>query len=296
MNTETTDTGENVVELITESLMPGHRDALRRIFNSHGARSPMIIWSPQNEEMQSAQMRRFAAICEEFADAEGRIKASAFDPQAFNSLANWIMVVAIEGDEYRYLHYGRGIADFYGRDMTGETTEGFTSHIAGFFKALYRAAAERHEWVLSEHEPPARVFVRSWRRLIVPLSSDDGEEVTQFAVINLPENELRAGLELMVDPVFVLDAEQTVQYANRSARRMFGIDASNMVDSALKDLTTIDLDLPRSPGEMLAHEFTEDSVQLYLRDDVAERLVTTVSAAEHRGTAFYIVVMRLIGT
>ncbi len=295
MDAERQDTPHEAVDLIAESLMPGRRDILRRIFNDHGARAPMIIWSPAVDELQSPLMRRFAEICRGFMDDTGQVPASAFSLEALGPIAAWTMIVEPEGDEFRYAHYGAGIAEHYGRDMTGETTRGFTTHIAQFFKALYRAAAERREWVLSEHEPPARIFVRSWRRLIVPLMDDAGETVLRFAVANFPENELRAGLELITDPVFVLAEDQRVQYANRAAQRMFGFDTMRAHDADLTALCGVEVETPVSPEEMLSQGQVEDSLRLSLRGGIAERLVVTVSAAEHRGTAFYVVVMRQIG-
>ncbi|MEL6801024.1 MAG: PAS domain-containing protein [Pseudomonadota bacterium] len=290
------DTEASVVDMLTESLLPGRPDALRRVFNAHGARAPFIIWSPQPQELQSPQIRRFAEICTGFADDQGRVAKSAFKLAAFGQLTDWIMLVEPEDSHYRYVHYGAGIAEFYGRNMTGGTTEGFTSHIAQFFEALYRAAQQRGEWVLSEHEPPAAVFVRSWRRLIVPLMGEDGKSVEGFAVANLPENDLRAGLELMVDPVFVLDAEQQVHFANRAAHKMFGIDTHGTQGATLQGLTGITLDTGQSPEELLSAQAREDSIELTLNGGIAERLVMTLSAAEHRGTAYYIAVMRLLGT
>lgn len=294
MSAQTAET--SVVDMLTESLIPGRQDALRRVFNAHGAREPFIIWSPQTQELQSPQIRRFAEICSGFSDEQGRVKKSAFKLAAFDQLAAWIMLVEPDAGHYRYIHYGAGIAEFYGADMTGQSTEGFTSHIAQFFEALYRAVEQRGEWVLSEHEPPAAVFVRSWRRLIVPLMSDDGKTVEAFAVANLPENDLRAGLELMVDPVFVMDADQQVHFANRAAHKLFGIDTHGMQGACLRDLTGISLETAHTPEEMLSAQAHEDTIELTLRGGIAERLVMTLSAAEHRGTALYIAVMRLLGT
>ncbi|MEM9973555.1 MAG: PAS domain-containing protein [Pseudomonadota bacterium] len=295
MDAERQDTPHEVIDLIAESLMPGRRDVLRRIFNAHGARAPLIIWTPVVEELQSPLMRRFAEVCRSFADESGQVRDDTFSLEALGPIAAWMMIVEPEGDEFRYTHYGAGIAEHYGRDMTGETTHSFSTHIGQFFKALYRAAAERREWVLSEHEPPARIFVRSWRRLIVPLMDADGETVLRFAVANFPENELRAGLELITDPVFVLAEDHRVQYANRAAQRMFGFDTMQAHDAELTKLCGVEVDTPASPEDMLSQGRVDDSLRLSLRGGIAERLVVTVSAAEHRGTAFYVVVMRQIG-
>lgn len=287
---------ESVVDLMTEGLMRGREDSVRRVFNDNGGREPVIIWSPHPEELEHPQLRRFAEICRGLEGPSGQVSEKAFDQQEFGTLTPWIMRLVPDGDEYRYIYYGQGIADHYGRDMTGKTTADFTGHIAEFFKALYRASGNLGKAVISEHEPPSGVFVRTWRRLIIPLVDETGDTVVSFAAINLPENELRAGLELVIDPVFVLDAEHRVKYANRSAKKLFGTLERQMQNAQFRDVTDISLELPLSPGEMLAQGAVDDSVQLTLRNGIAERLVTTVSAAEHRGHAFYVVILRLIGT
>ncbi len=292
----TPEAGSALAETIAESLMPGRRDALRRLFNDHGARAPMVIWSPTLAELQSPLLRRFALHCEALMDDAGRVPDAAFSADDLEGLSDWLMVLSLDEGTFRYDFYGRAIADHYGRDMTGETTRAFGGHISTFFEGLYAAALRRREWAMSEHEPPHGVFVRAWRRLIVPLFAQDGETVARFAVLNIPENELRAGLELMPDPVFVADADQRVQYANAAAARMFELDRPRAPGATLMSLTGISLDDQQSPDALLTGQEVTDSVQLTLKGGIAERLIMTVSAAEHRGRAFYVVVMRLIQT
>ncbi len=288
---------EDLVDMIAESLIPGRKDTLRQLFNSQGARAPMVIWSPGFQEMHSPLLRRFATVCETMMDDVGHVPKHGFDLAAFEEgMRRWIMVVAPDGDNYRYEYYGKGIARHYGRDMTGQTTTGFTNHIGQFFNALYQVAQKHGEWVLSEHEPPKSVFVRVWRRLIVPLFGTDSQTVTGFAVINLPDNELRTGLELMVDPVFVMDGDQVVHYANGAAQRLFGLEPIASQKRLLSELSGITLDALPAPEDMLTRGSVEETVQLTIKAGIAERLVTTISAAEQRGTAFYVVVLRMIGT
>ncbi len=282
---------------IADSLMPGQKDALRRLFNDHGARAPTILWSPGAQELSSPLLRRFAEHCTAWMTDAGRVADTAFDIDQLEGLRDWLMLIEPAGDDgYRYTYYGQCIAEYYGTDMTGKTTRTFGGHIAQFFEGLYEAAKRRREWAMSEHEPPQGVFVRSWRRLIVPMFAPDGDTVTRFAVLNVPENELRAGLELMPDPVFVVGGDETVHYANQAARRMFELPAQRAPGARLRDLTGIALDDQQSPTELLLNQTVTDSVQLRVKGGIAERLIMTVSAAEHRGRALYVVVMRLIPT
>lgn len=271
--------------------------ALRELFNGAGARAPHILWSPADTEINDPVVRDFARRMRALADAAGRVPAAAVTPDSLGALAGWTMILDAEGPEgpFRYRHYGERVAQHYGRDMTGRTTADFAGHIATFFKDLYRAAAARDEWVLSEHEPPRDIFVRAWHRLIVPLHDKVGG-VTGFVVANVPENALRAGLELMVDPVFVLDDAQVIHYANRAAQMVFFKDQQIASGDTLHGITGISLEIGMTPTELLAQGDPIDSIELFPRGAIVERLVTTVSATQHRGRAFYIVVMRLIGT
>ncbi|MDU8944819.1 PAS domain-containing protein [Ovoidimarina sediminis] len=285
----------NTADLVAESLMPGRPDAVRRLFNAQGAPAPTILWSPELSELPSPQMRRFAALLDTWRDADGRVPRDDFDLEAFEGLKDWIMLVEPEGESFRYSYYGKGIQNHYGRDLTGLLTREIGGHIAQFFEGVYRAAHQRGEWVYSEHEPPQAVFVRAWRRLIVPLYTGD-EVISAFAVVNLPENELRAGLELMPDPVFVIAEDHSVQYVNRAGLRFFDLSPTRQPAENLQDLTGIALENAGSAENMLAAGRVVDSIQLTLKGGIAERLVMTVSAAEHRGRAYYVAVMRLIPT
>ena len=288
---------DNTMEAIRESLLTGDTDVARRVFISHGARAPEIIWAPKDAEIRNPLLRQFAEICRASSAANGKFLAADFRMNAFETLGDWLMLIDIDKDAggYRYLHYGTAIAESYGQDMTSRLTSDLGGHIADFFCGLYAAVEIKKEHVFSEHEPPLGIFVRTWQRLIVPLFDGNGV-VTQFAVLNIPDNELRVGLELMVDPVFVLTEDKTILYANRAAHSLFSLDTPLDRTQTLAKLTGISLGVSMSAADMLSRRVVEDSVQLALCGAIAERLVMTVSAAQHRGHAFYVAVMRMIGT
>jgi PAS domain-containing protein len=288
------DTGE-IVDLIADSLTPGHPDAVRDLFNSAGARAPEVIWSPDDAELRSPLLRQFASICQRYKTADGRIPTTAVRLEDFGGLTERLMIIDLvdDGKDFRYTFYGAGICDYYGHDMVGRLTSDIGGHIATFFSGLYKAVLRRGEIVYSEHEPPITVFVRVWQRLIVPLTDSNGK-IARFIVINVPDNELRTGLELMVDPVFVVTAEEKITYANRAAKTLFNLSQSRP-NGDFEQTTGLALDARLSPTEMLSQHRIDDTVQLTIRDTIVERLVMTVSATQHRGTAFYVVVMRMIG-
>ena len=113
-------------------------------------------------------------------------------------------------------HYGAGIARHYGRDMTGMTMTAFPGHIGQFFSAVYAAVQHRPEPVFTEHEPPAIVLVRSWKRLILPFA-EPGQPVSHFVVGNVPENAVGTLLDVMYDAALVTDGDGRIRLANRAA-------------------------------------------------------------------------------
>lgn len=207
------------------------------------------------------------------------------------------MVVEIEGEgeDFVYSQYGNAIAEASGMDMRGRRTSEFGGHVSIYFNGLYRAILKVGDWVYARHESPLYIFVAGWRRLIVPLYGEDGS-ITRLAALNIPENDLSVGLELMIDPVFVVDHDHMVLCSNKAARGMFGFPPILSRAQTLEKLTGIGLNVPASPEELLAQNRVLDSIELAPNGSIMERLVMTVSAAEHRGQAIYVVVMRMIGT
>lgn len=285
-----------LVDLIAASLAPGQPDIVRKLFNSAGARAPEIIWAPSDKELHNPLLENFATICRGYANEDGTVPAESIRLEDFGGLTEWLLLLDVidSGRDFRYTFYGQSVAEHFGTDMTGRLSSEFSGYIGTFFTGLYRAALQRGEIVYSEHEPPTHIFVRVWQRLIVPLCDENGVP-TRILVLNVPDNELRVGLELMVDPVMVLAADETIVYSNRAAQSLFSIPAERKGADKFTDVTNIELDVGQSPSEMLRQHRVDDSVQLTIRDAIVERLVMTVSATHHRGTAFYVVVMRMIG-
>jgi len=269
---------------------------LRDLFNDAGTRPPLILWEPTEAEIGNPLMQAFARKMRALADAEGRVPATAISTESLGALGRWTLLVDVEGADgpFRYRHAGDGILPYATRrDMIDRTSDDYSDFLGAFFTALYRAAIKRREWVFSEHEPPREVFIRIWQRLIVPLFGEDGATVTRFAVMAVPENTLRAGLDLIVDPVFVLDDAQVIHYRNRSAEGLFetgGVDPEG--GTTLKDVTGITVEVGITPSELLTRGEAIELVELVPRGGLLERMAVTVSATQHRGRAFYIVVMR----
>lgn len=279
------------VDSIAAALLPGPEDALRSLFARNGSRPPTVTWSPGPHDLRHPFLTRFADLCADMQGSTPHLTEDRFVFHKFGGLCEWMMVVRPEDKIFRYQYYGRGISEHYGRDLTGETTATIGGHIQTFFEAVYRACTERVEPVLTEHEPPSSVFVRLWRRLIVPVMRDDDSGLAFFAVINLPENDLRAGLDLISDPVFVLDAKRVVYYANVAARKAYALTPLRAPGPTILQLTGLDIGPMPPPSEIMSDTRLSDRVELSLIAGIVERKRISVSAAEHRGQLFYVVVV-----
>ncbi|MDJ1008028.1 MAG: hypothetical protein QNJ13_09415 [Paracoccaceae bacterium] len=265
---------------------------LRAYFVSHGAAPPRLTWSPPRSALTTPILRSFADVVDGFADASGFLAADRLRLEDFDGLERWIMVLTKEGDHFCYEHYGAEITSHYGVDMTGRSTADFGRHryIGVFFAAVYTAAIARRERVLSVHEPPLQVFVRVWRRLIVPMVNA-ADDITGFVVANVADNELRAGLEMIVDPVIVSERDGTVRYCNDAAQTFFGIPSGH--GEPLVALTGFDISGLPAPEILLTRREIVESLELVERPGgVMERLTIAVSAAEHRGRAYYVILVR----
>jgi len=270
----------------------GDIDAL---FREAGARPPAVQWSPKIEDISHPVVRSFFTKFRlRSLDGVG-VSSASIGPETFGGLKGWCMLLDVESEDgpFRYSHYGHRIAEYYGADMTGKTTEAFENHISVFFTALYREVIRRREWVLSEHEPPSHIFVRSWQRLIVPLLDDKGQ-VDRLAVANVAENELRAGLDLLLDPVFVLDEAARVLYANPAAQRYFRLASPDAGRITLPELTGIELSDAPPAEHLLSTGDTFDRLVLARQGSIMERLSMSVSATQHHGRPYFVVMMRLM--
>ena len=284
------------LELMFDCLSPSRLEEACLAFSDRGAPVPSVIWSPKPHQLMHPLIDRFWHICSGLCRDDGLFHATDLRLADFETLADWTMVVRIEpaSGTLTYAHYGKGIADHFGSDMTGLTTDHFGGHISQFFNATYREVSRRKEWVLTEHEPPKQVFVCSWRRLLLPLIGAENN-VTGFLAINVPESPLRAGLDLVPEPLFVLDACGSVRFANTFARTLFGIHATVSKEVSFAEVTGIELKPPDAPEEMFARTIVDNRVErLRVGDRLEDDFLITISGAIHSGNAYYIVMLRLL--
>ena len=173
--------------------------------------------------------------------------------------------------------------------MTGRFTSEIAGHMPKFFIALYSAVMIRKQCVYSIHEPPLGAFATVWRRLIVPLTDETGE-VRQIAAVNVPDNELRAGLEAMPDPALVARLDGTLMYANQSARRLFG-DLS-IPRGHLSEYCKIDIELPDSAQGLGRVETVSVSSAIGSQNQILVHFEVRISTTCFRGEAFFVVQLK----
>ncbi len=294
MTTPITDTTPENRVALSEALAQGRADTASALFAAHGAPAPLIVWRPTLVDAQHPILRSFLRAC---GDGGGPLPVSFLDTEEFAALADWAMVVApvgTSGEDYSYRHYGSKIAEVYQADLTGQRTSSIGGHVAMFFTALYNAVAVRREPVLSVHEPPRQVFVRAWRRVIQPLTDDTGAIVCH-AVANVPDNDLRAGLEVLPHAVMVVTAAGEVCYANRAACLLFGQPRSPLARMGVGTFTGLDIALPESPDRVILDVIPREERALLSRDGQIVPVHLTIGATFYRDLPLYVISARADG-
>ncbi len=232
---------------LAAAIAAGDLGRLDRLFLAAKARPPLVVWRPDPEMLRSPVLARLQQRWEAFRPAPDQPpRPNVVGRLLEGSAAEWTMHLAalptaaaapgkpVPLERFVYRHYGAGIARHYGRDMSGQTLTAFPGHIGAFFAAVYEAVRLRPEPIFTEHEPPAAVLVRSWRRLILPLA-EPGGPVAGFVVGNIPESAVGTLLDVMHDAALVTDGLGHIRLANRAASTLLGVAATALMGSRLDD-------------------------------------------------------------
>lgn len=262
-------------------------------FARAGSPAPYVMWRPQLGMVECRATTAFHVACDRLSADAQTIALDHLDLAYFGAMKDWLAILEPDPEEtgYRYRHFGQGITRFYGRDMTGKTTAAFPDHIRRFYDAIFNDTRQRKERVLTVHQPPDQVFVTLWRRLIVPVVDETGE-VVQILTSNNPENELRAGLEILPASVLIVDADHIVRYANKTARQNFDAGNFGPWTRSMFDYAGLDLEIAERPDGILAHGITQTSICRHIKHQRIGQFHATVSAALYKGTAFYVVLLQ----
>ncbi len=213
------------------------------LFMAAQARPPVVIWTPQPGVLRSPLLERLLERWSALATGSRLPPPDRAADITGREFADWTMQLDLEprADDdcgpgaFVYRHYGAGIARQYGRDMTGRRPDAFGGHISRFFSAVYDAVMRRREAVFTEHEPPAAVLVRSWRRLVLPFADPEGQ-VVRFVVGNIPESPVGTLLDVMHDAAVVTDGLGNVRLANIAATTLLGAPPGRLVGCSIDGL------------------------------------------------------------
>jgi hypothetical protein len=88
-------------------------------------------------------------------------------------LGNLMLIEVLEGGaEFRYRVYGSTLAQYYGRDLTGKTTEGVPEEARKAVRREYRAVLADGRPVVILRDREVRHRTMRVAKLVLPLSSD----------------------------------------------------------------------------------------------------------------------------
>ncbi len=277
--------------VLTDTLINMDFSAVSDLFAQNQTGSPTVLWNPSMFDISHPVIKSFA----EFMLAGGA-ETKAFEEGKFAQIETlsfepWTMVLepVHNQSDFRYLKYGSEIAAMFGRDLTGHCTSEIGGHISEFFIALYSAVLVRKQSVLSVHVPPLGVFATVWRRLIFPLVDEAGQ-IQMIAAVNVPENELRAGLEVLPDPALVANGDGLLMYANASARRFFG--EPTLPRSHISEYCDIDIELPANAEAHAKAESATVSRVIGSRNQILVHFELRTSATFFRGVPYFVVQLK----
>ena len=280
------------IDDLAREIASGTMPVVASLFAAARAPAPIIDWSPDVRSMRHRRMRRFSDRCDLLGQKGGPLPDHAVTPDAFGPLSEWMMILRYDrAGRLVYDHYGAGIARVYGTDMTGRSPEDFPAHIAPFFSAMYEAARRQRRRVFTSHQPPKQVFVTTWQRLAVPMEDAAGR-VTGFAVLNLPEHALRAGLEVVPLAILVVDDNDIVRYANRVGRERFDNAKFGPWTRSMFEYAGLDLQIATPPGEVLVRGLILHQSCRQVSHSRITPFSAIINATLHHGTAFYVVTLQ----
>lgn len=112
----------------------------------------------------------------------------AIDPiDLWTWLGNLMLIEAAPGGEYRYRVYGTGLAEYYGRDLTGKTTAELRPEVRALVLAEYSEVCRTGQPMLVKHTRRVRDHRTPVEKLILPFSGD-GERVARLLAGAYPED------------------------------------------------------------------------------------------------------------
>jgi hypothetical protein len=125
----------------------------------------------------------------------------------------------------------------------------------------------------------------------VPVCDPSGE-VVRMLVLSRPENELRAGLEILPVPVLIVNADHVVCYANKTAPESFDGGNYGPWTRMIFDYAGLDLEIRERPEDILAHGITQTSTCRHVKLQQIGSSRAMISATRYKDKAFYVVLVQ----
>jgi diguanylate cyclase (GGDEF)-like protein/PAS domain S-box-containing protein len=177
-----------------------------------------------------------------------------FDPRAANSagLQGSLMLLAQEGGDLRYLHYGTDIQRHTQFDMTGQCVSAFGGELAAFFQRCYDQVLQTGQPLYTVHSSVKAKTVFTWERLILPVRDEMGS--SHLCVYNQPLETRAHILEVVLqtarDALLVLrnqppdaadaaasaEGEWTIVLANDRFAELTGTEARHLAGQSVANV------------------------------------------------------------
>ena len=172
-----------------DALVNDDLHAIDRYFLQFGARNPVVLWNPEQDQLDDARLQRLSSYWREKADGRDTAPISAIDPTDMRYVLGYLMLLDVLGSgfDFRYRLYGTMISERFGKDITGTTVRQFgdREYIVSFFLGAYQAVIERRQPLLTIHYPKNASETESWSRLILPLTNGK-DEIERLLVGQIP--------------------------------------------------------------------------------------------------------------
>jgi PAS domain S-box-containing protein len=146
-----------------------------------------------------ALFRRWQALHEERGGALPLL--ADFDLGRLGFIADKMMLLRAEGDDFRYDHYGLDIQRHAKFDLTGHRVSEFGGELSEFFLERYRKVLTGRRPLYTVHFSDRAPSVFTWERLILPLRDGDEHDAGQGELVLLAYNTPLESRQQMLEAV-----------------------------------------------------------------------------------------------
>jgi len=126
-------------------------------------------------------LRGLFAFWQEKRGAHAMPARRAIDPiDLWTWLGNLMLIERAPAGEFRYRVYGTGLAEYYGRDLTGKTTAQLRPEVRALVLAEYAEVCRTGKPLVVTHARRVREQRTPVEKLILPFGAADGDGVERL--------------------------------------------------------------------------------------------------------------------